>query len=136
MIACVSPTTVDSVETLNTLNYANRAKNIKNKVVANQKRTSIKLQNAVAMRNNYPKQEIDKWHLELELLNPPESKRMKLLAPMPEYKLTKPDDVDVANNFSEFLKTRVAKYRGYLETANENGFNYTYLIDNWLIIFL
>uniref|UniRef100_A0A914DWM7 Kinesin-like protein n=1 Tax=Acrobeloides nanus TaxID=290746 RepID=A0A914DWM7_9BILA len=40
MIACASPSDVDFVETLNTLNYANRAKNIKNKVVANQDKTS------------------------------------------------------------------------------------------------
>ena len=40
MIACVSPSDRDFVETLNTLNYANRAKNIKNKVVANQDKTS------------------------------------------------------------------------------------------------
>uniref|UniRef100_A0A915EFD2 Kinesin motor domain-containing protein n=1 Tax=Ditylenchus dipsaci TaxID=166011 RepID=A0A915EFD2_9BILA len=40
MIACASPSDVDFVETLNTLNYANRAKNIKNKVVANQDKSS------------------------------------------------------------------------------------------------
>uniref|UniRef100_A0A914XCY5 Kinesin motor domain-containing protein n=1 Tax=Plectus sambesii TaxID=2011161 RepID=A0A914XCY5_9BILA len=40
MIACVSPSDCDFVETLNTLKYANRAKNIKNKVVANQDKTS------------------------------------------------------------------------------------------------
>jgi kinesin family protein 4/21/27 len=40
MIACASPSDIDSVETLNTLNYANRAKNIKNKVVANQDKSS------------------------------------------------------------------------------------------------
>ncbi|KAI1708492.1 kinesin motor domain-containing protein [Ditylenchus destructor] len=40
MIACASPSDVDFVETLNTLNYANRAKNIKNRVVANQDKSS------------------------------------------------------------------------------------------------
>ena len=40
MIACASPSDVDSVETLNTLQYANRAKNIKNKVVINQDKSS------------------------------------------------------------------------------------------------
>lgn len=40
MIACASPSDQDFVETLNTLNYANRAKNIKNKVVANQDKSS------------------------------------------------------------------------------------------------
>ena len=40
MIACVSPSDCDFVETLNTLKYANRAKNIKNKVVANQDKSS------------------------------------------------------------------------------------------------
>jgi len=40
MIACASPSDIDFVETLNTLNYANRAKNIKNKVVANQDKSS------------------------------------------------------------------------------------------------
>ena len=40
MIACVSPSDRDFVETLNTLKYANRAKNIRNKVVANQDKTS------------------------------------------------------------------------------------------------
>ncbi|KAF7638141.1 Kinesin motor domain-containing protein [Meloidogyne graminicola] len=40
MIACASPCDVDFIETLNTLNYANRAKNIKNKVVANQDKSS------------------------------------------------------------------------------------------------
>jgi len=40
MIACVSPNEADAPETLNTLNYANRAKNIKNRVVANQDKSS------------------------------------------------------------------------------------------------
>ncbi|KJH45711.1 kinesin motor domain protein [Dictyocaulus viviparus] len=40
MIACVSPSDSDFVETLNTLKYANRAKNIKNKVIANQDKSS------------------------------------------------------------------------------------------------
>ena len=40
MIACVSPSDCDFVETLNTMKYANRAKNIKNKVVANQDKSS------------------------------------------------------------------------------------------------
>uniref|UniRef100_A0A915AVU3 Kinesin motor domain-containing protein n=2 Tax=Parascaris univalens TaxID=6257 RepID=A0A915AVU3_PARUN len=40
IIACVSPSDCDFVETLNTLKYANRAKNIKNKVVANQDKSS------------------------------------------------------------------------------------------------
>lgn len=40
MIACISPSDRDFVETLNTLRYANRAKNIKNKVVANQDKSS------------------------------------------------------------------------------------------------
>ena len=40
MIACVSPSDRDFVETLNTLKYANRAKNIRNRVVANQDKTS------------------------------------------------------------------------------------------------
>ncbi|VDN32748.1 unnamed protein product [Cylicostephanus goldi] len=40
MIACVSPSDSDFVETLNTMKYANRAKNIKNKVVANQDKSS------------------------------------------------------------------------------------------------
>uniref|UniRef100_A0A183D9C8 Kinesin-like protein n=1 Tax=Gongylonema pulchrum TaxID=637853 RepID=A0A183D9C8_9BILA len=40
MIACVSPSDCDYVETLNTLKYANRAKDIKNKVVANQDKSS------------------------------------------------------------------------------------------------
>lgn len=40
MIACISPSDRDFMETLNTLRYANRAKNIKNKVVANQDKSS------------------------------------------------------------------------------------------------
>lgn len=40
MIACVSPSDRDFMETLNTLRYANRAKNIKNRVVANQDKSS------------------------------------------------------------------------------------------------
>ncbi|TRY72220.1 hypothetical protein TCAL_03875, partial [Tigriopus californicus] len=40
MIACVSPSDSDFMETLNTLKYANRARNIKNKVTANQDKTS------------------------------------------------------------------------------------------------
>uniref|UniRef100_A0A0K0D2C6 Kinesin-like protein n=1 Tax=Angiostrongylus cantonensis TaxID=6313 RepID=A0A0K0D2C6_ANGCA len=40
MVACVSPSDSDFVETLNTLKYANRAKNIKNKVIANQDKSS------------------------------------------------------------------------------------------------
>ena len=40
MIACVSPSDRDFMETLNTLKYANRARNIKNKVTANQDKTS------------------------------------------------------------------------------------------------
>ncbi|XP_071956481.1 kinesin-like protein KIF21A isoform X3 [Antedon mediterranea] len=43
MIACVSPSDPDFMETLNTLRYANRARNIKNKVVANQDKTSRQL---------------------------------------------------------------------------------------------
>lgn len=40
MIACISPSDRDFVETLNTLKYANRARNIKNKVIANQDKSS------------------------------------------------------------------------------------------------
>uniref|UniRef100_A0A8R1TTT1 Kinesin-like protein n=1 Tax=Onchocerca volvulus TaxID=6282 RepID=A0A8R1TTT1_ONCVO len=40
MIACISPSDCDYVETLNTLKYANRAKDIKNKIVANQDKSS------------------------------------------------------------------------------------------------
>merc|ERR1712113_20762 len=40
MIACISPSDSDFMETLNTLKYANRARNIKNKVTANQDKTS------------------------------------------------------------------------------------------------
>lgn len=40
MIACVSPSDRDFMETLNTLKYANRARNIKNRVTANQDKTS------------------------------------------------------------------------------------------------
>ncbi|VDM63102.1 unnamed protein product, partial [Angiostrongylus costaricensis] len=40
MVACISPSDSDFVETLNTLKYANRAKNIKNKVIANQDKSS------------------------------------------------------------------------------------------------
>lgn len=40
MIACVSPSDRDFMETLNTLRYANRAKNIKNRIVANQDKSS------------------------------------------------------------------------------------------------
>jgi kinesin family protein 4/21/27 len=43
MIACISPSDRDFVETLNTLKYANRARNIKNKVVANQDKSSKQL---------------------------------------------------------------------------------------------
>uniref|UniRef100_A0A914YUP4 Kinesin-like protein n=1 Tax=Panagrolaimus superbus TaxID=310955 RepID=A0A914YUP4_9BILA len=40
MIACASPSECDFVETYNTMQYANRTKNIKNKVVANQDKSS------------------------------------------------------------------------------------------------
>lgn len=40
MIACISPSDRDFIETLGTLRYANRAKNIRNKVVANQDKSS------------------------------------------------------------------------------------------------
>merc|ERR1711981_1135831 len=40
MIACVSPSDRDFMETLNSLKYANRARNIKNRVMANQDKTS------------------------------------------------------------------------------------------------
>ena len=40
MIACVSPSDRDFMETLNTLKYANRARNIKNRITANQDKTS------------------------------------------------------------------------------------------------
>ena len=40
MIACVSPSDRDFMETLNSLKYANRARNIRNKVTANQDKTS------------------------------------------------------------------------------------------------
>ncbi|XP_055997076.1 kinesin-like protein KIF21A isoform X10 [Ostrea edulis] len=43
MIACISPSDRDFVETLNTLKYANRARNIKNKIVANQDKSSKQL---------------------------------------------------------------------------------------------
>ncbi|KAI1280713.1 Kinesin-like protein KIF21A [Halotydeus destructor] len=40
MIACISPSDRDFMETMNTLRYANRAKNIKNRVHANQDKSS------------------------------------------------------------------------------------------------
>jgi DNA repair exonuclease SbcCD ATPase subunit len=40
MIACISPSDRDFMETLSTLRYANRAKNIRNKVLANQDKSS------------------------------------------------------------------------------------------------
>ncbi len=57
MIACVSPSDRDFMETLNTLKYANRARNIKNKVTANQDKTSRTI---MALR-----QEIQNLQLEL-----------------------------------------------------------------------
>ncbi|XP_069833319.1 kinesin-like protein KIF21A isoform X5 [Dendropsophus ebraccatus] len=57
MIACVSPSDRDFMETLNTLKYANRARNIKNKVMANQDRTSQQIN---ALRN-----EITRLQMEL-----------------------------------------------------------------------
>ncbi|XP_054161512.1 kinesin-like protein KIF21A isoform X2 [Oppia nitens] len=58
MIACVSPSDRDFMETLNTLRYANRAKNIKNKVTANQDKSS---QTITALRR-----EIQELQIELQ----------------------------------------------------------------------
>ncbi|CAG2102543.1 unnamed protein product [Medioppia subpectinata] len=58
MIACISPSDRDFMETLNTLRYANRAKNIKNKVTANQDKSS---QTITALRR-----EIQDLQLELQ----------------------------------------------------------------------
>jgi hypothetical protein len=66
MIACVSPSDRDFMETLNTLKYANRARNIKNKVTANQDKTSRTI---LALR-----QEIQ--NLQLELMEYRQGKRV------------------------------------------------------------
>ncbi len=66
MIACVSPSDSDFMETLNTLKYANRARNIKNKVTANQDKTSRTI---MALR-----QEIQ--NLQLELMEYKQGKRV------------------------------------------------------------
>ena len=66
MIACVSPSDRDFMETLNTLKYANRARNIKNKVTANQDKTSRTI---MALR-----QEVQ--NLQLELMEYKQGKRV------------------------------------------------------------
>ncbi|RWS28175.1 kinesin-like protein KIF21A, partial [Leptotrombidium deliense] len=66
MIACISPSDRDFMETLNTLRYANRAKNIKNKVVANQDKSS---QIIVALRREIQQ-------LQLELMDYKQGKRI------------------------------------------------------------
>ena len=66
MIACVSPSDRDFMETLNTMKYANRARNIKNKVTANQDKTSRTI---MILR-----QEIQ--NLQLELLEYRQGKRV------------------------------------------------------------
>ena len=66
MIACVSPSDRDFMETLNTMKYANRARNIKNKVTANQDKTSRTI---MVLR-----QEIQ--NLQLELLEYRQGKRV------------------------------------------------------------
>ncbi len=66
MIACVSPSDRDFMETLNTLKYANRARNIKNRVTANQDKTSRTI---MALR-----QEVQ--NLQLELMEYRQGKRV------------------------------------------------------------
>lgn len=66
MIACISPSDRDFVETLNTLRYANRAKNIKNRVVANQDKSS---QTIAALRRQIQQ-------LEVELMEYKQGKRL------------------------------------------------------------
>lgn len=66
MIACISPSDRDFVETLNTLRYANRAKNIKNRVVANQDKSS---QTISSLRRQIQQ-------LELELMEYKQGKRL------------------------------------------------------------
>jgi kinesin family protein 4/21/27 len=65
MIACISPSDRDFVETLNTLRYANRAKNIKNRVIANQDKSS---QTIAVLRRQIQQ-------LELELMEYKQGKR-------------------------------------------------------------
>uniref|UniRef100_A0A183BHN7 Kinesin-like protein n=1 Tax=Globodera pallida TaxID=36090 RepID=A0A183BHN7_GLOPA len=60
MIACASPNEPDQAETLSSLNYANRAKNVKNKVVANQNKSS-KLITELRLENQILKAEILEW---------------------------------------------------------------------------
>ena len=66
MIACISPSDRDFMETLNTLRYANRAKNIKNRVVANQDKSSQVI--------NQLRRQIQE--LQLELLEHKQGKRV------------------------------------------------------------
>ncbi|XP_040567883.2 LOW QUALITY PROTEIN: kinesin-like protein KIF21A [Lepeophtheirus salmonis] len=66
MIACVSPSDRDFMETLNTLKYSNRARNIKNKISANQDKTSRTI--------NLLRQEIQ--NLQLELMEYKQGKRI------------------------------------------------------------
>lgn len=66
MIACISPSDRDFVETLNTLRYANRAKNIKNRVIANQDKSS---QTITSLRRQIQQ-------LELELMEYKQGKRL------------------------------------------------------------
>ena len=66
MIACVSPSDRDFMETLNTLKYANRARNIKNKVTANQDKTSRTI---MVLRQQLQ-------NLQLELMEYRQGKRM------------------------------------------------------------
>ncbi|KAL3097815.1 hypothetical protein niasHS_000550 [Heterodera schachtii] len=60
MLTCVSPNEVDANETLSSLNYANRAKNIKNKVVANQNKSST-LITQLRIQNQMLKAELHDW---------------------------------------------------------------------------
>ncbi|KAG1668931.1 Kinesin-like protein KIF21A [Nymphon striatum] len=66
MIACISPSDRDFMETLNTLKYANRAKNIRNKIVANQDKTSKTI---AALR-------LEIQQLQLELIEYKQGKRV------------------------------------------------------------
>jgi len=66
MIACVSPSDRDFMETLNTLKYANRARNIKNKITANQDKTSRAIMQLRAEIQN----------LQMELMEFKQGKRM------------------------------------------------------------
>lgn len=109
MIACISPSDRDFVETLNTLRYANRAKNIKNRVVANQDKSS---QTINALRKQLQQ-------LQLELMEYKQGKRL-VGEDGNESINDMYHEINLLQTENENLKTRIKALQGTIEQLSSD----------------